>query len=424
MGTCLKCLTFEVLAIFCVIICTSAFTEAAEQQFNELLSAALKKNPEILMNAHKAQGARHRIYLSSALPDPMFMFGYQNEGWSRFTYGEMQGAQWMFSVSQMVPFPGKLTLKTDIATKESEAINNSLEDLRIKIALRVYELYYDLFLARKTLEFLRNNKDLFEQMEEAALSRLSTGVLMQEDVLSVQREKYMLLERELMLGQRIVSLEGMLNSLANRDIDAQIGAIPDLNKSDFPITLSEALKTAQGHSFELKAKGKAIDAWKSRIELAKKEYLPDFTVNASIYPRSGPFLDMWSLSLSMNIPLFYKTKQRQGVHESEAMTEEAKYDLEASRSMIASSIRENMAMIGSSERIMDLYKQALVPKNYQDFENALAYYRIGRLSTLSLIEKAKYIIDAETAYWTQLVQREKAIVRVKALMGTLLQDNN
>ena len=45
----------------------------------------------------------------------MFMFGYQNEGHDRYTYGEMQGAQWMFSASQMFPFPGKLPLKGEMA---------------------------------------------------------------------------------------------------------------------------------------------------------------------------------------------------------------------------------------------------------------------------------------------------------------------
>jgi len=34
----------------------------------------------------------------------MVMFGYQNEGFSEYTYGKSEDAQWMFQASQMFPF--------------------------------------------------------------------------------------------------------------------------------------------------------------------------------------------------------------------------------------------------------------------------------------------------------------------------------
>jgi cobalt-zinc-cadmium efflux system outer membrane protein len=64
-----------------------------------LIDEALKNSPEIQASQARIEAARLRIPQSGSLPDPMFMFGYQNETFDRYTYGEMQGSQWMFSAT-------------------------------------------------------------------------------------------------------------------------------------------------------------------------------------------------------------------------------------------------------------------------------------------------------------------------------------
>jgi hypothetical protein len=58
--------------------------------------------------------SKFKIPQAESLPDPMFMFGYLNDGVrDLYTFDEEMAAdsQWMFSVSQMFPYPGKLSLK-------------------------------------------------------------------------------------------------------------------------------------------------------------------------------------------------------------------------------------------------------------------------------------------------------------------------
>ena len=92
----------------------------------------------------------------------MFMFGYQNEGYDRYTYGEMQGAQWMFSASQMFPFPGKLSLKGEMALRDSESLKASYESTKLTTVARIKELYYDLFLTHKNIDLIRDKTALFQ----------------------------------------------------------------------------------------------------------------------------------------------------------------------------------------------------------------------------------------------------------------------
>ncbi|MCK7461841.1 MAG: TolC family protein [Sphingobacterium sp.] len=44
-----------------------------------LIDEALKNNPEIQASQARIEAARLRIPQAGSLPDPMFMFGYQNE---------------------------------------------------------------------------------------------------------------------------------------------------------------------------------------------------------------------------------------------------------------------------------------------------------------------------------------------------------
>jgi outer membrane protein TolC len=119
----------------------------------------------------------------------------------------------------------------------------------------------------------------------------------------------------------------------------------------------------------------------------------------------------------MNIPLYYKTRQRQAVLESEASLSGARYELEGTKLMIASSIRDNYSMMKSAESLMGLYKNGLVPKTNQDFELAIAGYSTGKVEAITVITRLKSLLDYELLYWGQFVEREKAIAKLEAITG-------
>ena len=87
------------------------------------------------------------------------------------------------------------------------------------------------------------------------------------------------------------------------------------------------------------------------------------------------------------------------------------------RFKIESDIRDNLAMINASERVMELYKNALIPKARQDIDAALAQYASGRMEAASALAKLKAPFDYELTSWQQYVEREKAIARIKVFTG-------
>lgn len=402
-----------VFVITVFLLGTSAF--AGELKLSELTQEALKNSPEIQASLTKIEAAKYRVPQATSLPDPMFMFGYQNEGFDRYTYGEEQGAQWMFSASQQFLFPGKRALKGEMVQRDVESMEAMHELLKLKTVARVKELYYDLFLAYKNIDLLNDKKNLFLKIEDLTLSRYAAGKAIQQEVLMAQTEKYMLLEKEEMFKQKIQSLEAMLRAVIGRENGPPLGRPDEPVQQLFYLAADEAVKTALNNSPEIKARNKIIEAADTKIRMAQKEYYPDFGINASYFNRSGDFMDMWSATATINIPLFFKTKQEPAVREAKASYTQAKQELDAVKLMISAAIQDNLSMLRSSERLMDLYTNGLIPKNTQDVDLALTDYTNGRTDLIVVISRLKTLLDYQILYWTQFVEREKAIARLQGI---------
>lgn len=390
---------------------------AEDLKLQDLIDEALKNNHDLILSELKVSTSQYKIPQVQSFPDPLFMFGYQNEGYSRYTYGEMQGAQWMFSASQMFPFPGKLALKGEMASKDSESLRALADYSKVATIARVKELYYDLFFTYKNIDLIKDKALLFSRIEDAAIARYSSGMGQQQEVLMAQAEKYMLLEKEEMARQKQQSLEAMLNTAAGRDVNSPLGRPAEPAYTSYKKNMDDIINMAYENSPQIKSKEKMIAGAEAKVRMAEKEYYPDFTLAASVAKRRGEFQDMWSLTTTINIPIFYRTRQKMAVLEAESALSEAQHELEATKFMFASGIRENYSMLQSAARLMELYKNGLIPKTYQDFESALSGYMTGKIEAITVISRLKALSDYELLYWGQFVEREKAIARLEALSG-------
>jgi cobalt-zinc-cadmium efflux system outer membrane protein len=401
-----------------VLIIVSSRIVAADEVMNlqSLINEALKNNREIQAAESRWKASTYRIDQATSLPDPMVMVGYQNEGWNRYTYGQMQGSQWIYSVSQMFPFPGKRSLKREMASSDAGNLEAFYKAVRLKTIATVKELYYDLFLTYKNIDIINDKTILFSRIEDAALARYSSGMASQQEVLMAQTEKYMLLEKETMLRQKTQSLEAMLNNAVGREQKTPFGRPPEPVQSVFTYSMDDVLRLAYENSPEIRSKEKMLASSKAQINLAQKEYYPDLTLAGSVFQRKGDFEDMWSLTATINIPLYFG-KKRAAVAEAKSLSYGAESELESTKLMLSSSIRDNYSMLMTTEKLMGLYKTGLIPKTEQDFELALSGYASGKIEAITVISRLKALLDFETLYWGQFVEREKAVARIESIAG-------
>jgi len=415
---------YPLLIVFSLFPLSPLCAQEATLKLSDLIVEALKNNPEIKVASARVQAAGHRIPQAKALSDPMFMIGYENEGTDRlYSFnGEVKGmpadSRWMFSFSQMLPFPGKLSLKGEMASRDRESLVAMEEYTRRSTVVRVKELYLDLFLSYATIDLLREKTILFARIEDLALSRYSTGMAPQQEVLMAQTEKYMLIEKEEMETQKIQSIAAMLAATLGRNGAQSLTGRPErLSFQSFPYTLEELIELARKNSPLVQAKEKMVKVAETKVEMAKKEFYPDLTLGASYFARGSEFPDMWNVTATINLPLYYKDKQKQALLEAEANLLEAKRELEATNLMITSSLKDYFSMGKAAERLMNLFQEGLISKAEQDLEAALSGYAVGKVEAITVISRLKSLIDYELQYLKQFVEREKAIARMEGIVG-------
>jgi outer membrane protein TolC len=408
------------LLLALLLAISPGIVRAADQplRLQDLIDECLKSSPELRAFESRVEAAKYRVPQAKSLPDPMFMFGYQNEGFQSFTLGQEIGAMGMFGLSQMFFFPGKRSLKEEMAARDAQGLADLYNAAKLRLAAKIKELYYDLFLAHKTIDILKERTDLFSRVEDAATARYASGMGSQQEVIMAQTEKYMLLEKEEMQQQKIDAVQGMLNTTMGREVNHQLGRPEETSQTPLSLTLDESLSLAKERSPEVKAKEKMVQGAEAKVKLARKEYYPDVTISANYFYRTGPFLDMWNLTASVPLPIYQKTKQDQALLEAKASLSEAKQELQATDYMLASAIRDSYSMAKTAGRLMALYKDGLIPKAQQDVQLALSGYVAGKTEALTVTTRLKALLDVELLYWAQYAEREKAIARLEALTTT------
>ncbi len=404
-----------------VLVAAQAFAAAETVKLADLIREALRNNPEIHVAEARTEASQHKIPQATSFADPMFMLGYENEGtdsfytFNRDTKGMPADSRWMFSVSQSFLYPGKRALKGEMATRDAEAAKVMVESVKLNTVVRIRELYYDLFFVYTNIDLLKDKAALFSRVEDAAVARYARGMAPQQEVLMAQTEKYTLLEREEMERQKIPSLEAMINAAVGRDTRTHLGRPEKPSDAPYRYSLDELITDAYDKYPLIKFREKMVGSAEAKVQMAKKEYYPDITLGTTYFARSSAYPDMWNLTATVNIPLFAKTKQREGVLEAEASLLEAKREIETAKLMASSALRDNYAMVKTAENLMALYKEALIPKAKQDFELALAGYVTGKVEAITAITRLKALIDYESLYWRQFADRQKAVARLDGL---------
>jgi outer membrane protein TolC len=174
-------------------------------------------NPEIKATRQRWEAAKAVVPQVQTLPDPKLQVGYQQMPMVE----PFQGA--MYGLGQAIPFPGKLSLRGEVAQHEAGRLEQEYQAIRLRLIARLKEAYFDLHFVHKAIEIVERNKTLLTQFEKTAKARYSVGQAAQQDVFRAQVEISRVLDRLAVLDQQKESLHAAVNRLLNRPPAGPLG---------------------------------------------------------------------------------------------------------------------------------------------------------------------------------------------------------
>jgi outer membrane protein TolC len=377
-----------------------------------LIAELESASPEIKAAQQRWEAAQAVVPQVQTLPDPRLQFGYQR---MPMQPPAVQGA--MYGVGQEVPFPGKLKLKGEVAQREAERLEKEYQAVRLRLAASLKEAYFALHFVHKSMEIVERNRALLVQFEKTAKARYSVGQAAQQDVFRAQVEISRVLDRLAVLEQKKESLHASINRLLNRPPADPLGAPEEIQVPLLTLSLPDLNKRADNFSPVLLASAKGIARSERAVSLARRQYLPDFDVTA-LGLRNDLINDNgYQVMVGIKIPLFYETKQRQGVKEALASLAGAREDLAAARQDILFQVKDAFVQTQRAERLITILRDALIPQSTLALQAAQVGYSVGKVDFLTLLNSLLTLQENQLELHGEMVAHEQAVARLEALTG-------
>jgi len=376
-----------------------------------LIEEALQRNPDIQAAQQRWASSKTVIPQVQSYPDPQVLFGYQRMPMLEPLEGPVYG------FSQRIPFPGKLGLKGEVASRQADRIEQEYLATQLRVISRLKQQYWDLHFVHKGIDIVEKNKLLLMQFEKTANARYSVGKTAQQDVFRAQVELSRVLDRLAVLEQQKESLHAAINRILNRPPIGPLGTPEKIDLSPIPFDLPELAKRAQEFSPILLASAKSVAQQEEAISLAKKEYFPDFNLSALGTRNERINENGYQFMLGIQIPLYFQTKQREGVNQAVADLSRAREDLTAARQDVLFQVKDAFERAKRASRLVEIVGEAIIPQATLALQSAQAGYGVGKVDFLTLLNNLLTLQENELELHGEMVEHEKAVARLEELTG-------
>jgi outer membrane protein, heavy metal efflux system len=388
-----------------------AFAQESSLKLHALVKEALLRNPNIQAARRRWEASQAIIPQVQSLPDPNLLLGFQNLPMLERVEGPVYG------FSQKFPFPGKLGLKGEVAARQADRIEQEYLATQLNVVARLKRQYWDLHFIHKGIEIVEKNKLLLMQFEKTAQARYSVGKAAQQDVFRAQVEISRVLDRLAVLEQQKESLHAAINRILNRPPIGPLGTPEEIHLTPIPHELPELARRAEAFSPILLASAKSVAQGEESVSLAKKEYFPDSNLSALGIQNERIDAIGYQIMLGIQIPLFYQTKQREGVNQAVADLSRAREDLTATRQDLLFQVKDAFERAQRATRLVKIVGQAIIPQATLSLQSAQAGYSVDKVDFLTLLNNLLTLQENELELHGEMVEHEKAVARLEELTG-------
>lgn len=378
-----------------------------------VLTYAKAHNPAIQAARSRLLAAKKAPAQASAYDDPTVM-------WDNWNTPESlridKAGNNIFRLSQKIPFPGKLRLKGEIATKEAEQRETELRVAEIDTVAQVKKAYYDLWLVYQNLQVYSRDKELVAQFARIAEQKYAVGQVSQPDVLRAQVELTRLINRVTTETLSLGKVQAQLNALLSRPPEAPLGTpqYPPPPMVTYSMTDLETLTLTSRP--ELIVQATAIERENLALTLARKAYYPDFEVSVSRFVNFGQH-DGFGLTFSASIPLAFKYKYDAGVEEAVANRQTAQSELQRLQDLALFEVKQALVEAQTALEQLNLFLHTHIPQAEQALASSRIGYQTGKVDFLSLIDSVRVIEQVHLEHLMAAANFEKAWAGLERAVG-------
>ncbi len=345
---------------------------------DSLVALVLEQNPSLMQLAAASEAAFQQVKSAGTLDDPQLSYALAPETIDgvRLPNGEHRGLNQRIELSQIIPWPGTLALRTAHAQSEAEASQQDLADQRLQIISAIKAAFGEWYYVHQVLQINYDNQSLLLELRNVAEGQYAASRASQQDVLQAELAHARLLDQALSLERERLSIQAQLNALLNRAPDESVPPPAEITSPAPLPDFTNLQQKAQKFHPELMRIRAQLDSTQAKIELAEKDFYPDFKLLAGYNSLWDEYEKRWIIGASINIPL-NRSKYQAQLNSAKANAKELHWSLIDRRAQLLANLKRAHAEVNESIRIIDLYQERLVPLANENLQVAEADYRSG-----------------------------------------------
>ncbi len=383
----------------------------------ELVQEAEQKNPQITASYHGWQAARNVPKQVSAFPETQVSVQQFSVGSPRpfAGYSNSDFAYIGFGASQDIPYPGKRDLRARVAEHEAESMEAQVDSVRNDVGGNLKMVYFRLAYIQQTLGVLQKSDELLNQVQQATEARYRVGQGNQQDVLKAQLQHTKILQEIAHHHQEEGLLEAQIKQLLGRAQESTDLVAETLTVRALPYSAAELMQRAREQNPDVQSKQASIRQQEAQVELAHKNFRPDFNVQYAYEHTGSQARDYYMATFGIRLP--NRERQRAELAEAQQNQERARQELDAESQRVLSEVQQQYIRAKTSEERLKIYSDGLVPQSEATFRSALSAYQSNRQDFESLLSGFLDVLNLDLEYRSELVEHESALAELERLAG-------
>jgi outer membrane protein, heavy metal efflux system len=391
--------------------------ELTNFSLSQVIAVVLEHNPMIQSARAKWLAARERIPQAGAWEDlkvgaDIVLGRFVSVPANAFT-------DQMVSIEQMIPLSGKNRSKERAAAAEALGAYEEARRQELDVVAKAKSSYYQIANLYQLLDINKADEASLIQSRDATRAKFEVGTQTQADLLLADNERQKIIEARRDLEQKLSDEESALNVLMNRDPFAPLGRPTDSEESSLPAPAPRLRQLVFTNRPEVREAQAKVTVAKAKLELAKREWIPDPTVSleAERYNAASQFVSQVAGGVSINIPWLNGKKYRAEEREAQNELNAAASEVLGAQTEALGLLRNQLEKIETLHHHIELYRDNLLPTARQTVASYQADYETDKATLLNLLSSQRSLRELETMYYQDLSDYRVALAELESLVG-------
>ncbi|OUS70564.1 transporter [Pseudoalteromonas sp. A601] len=366
------------------LLTTASSAYSNELSLEQALDYALDNEPWLTANKYQQAAVQAQSLAAGTLPDPILTLGLMNLPTNGFAFAQEGMTQLKVGVSQMFSRGDSLELKQQALAQSAQQYPWLRADRLAQVKTIVIESWLNAYRAQQSIALIERDKALFTQLIDITESSYasSVGKTRQQDIIRAQLELTRLEDKLVMLEQQFESAKKRMSqwlpmSMLTQPVSAKRGDIKPL--VDFTALKFEQLMPLLMAHPAIVAIEQRVTAKQTEVAVAKQSYKPQLGVNMGYgyrddTPMDESRADLFSVGISIDLPLFTDNRQDQQVNAAIAMAESVKTEKLLALQKLKGTYFKEFSQLARLQQRDALYHTKLLPQMAEQAQATLNAY--------------------------------------------------